>query len=191
MTRFPRIALLLALALTSLRAEAYHPQWSTALMQRMSGTRLFHHADFNGDGWPDFLAHSTARLNLALFNPNGTFDPYVTIYTGTSVSDTTTAEVTGDGKVDLIVADTATNTITVVPSNGDGTFATPIINNLTITPTQFARGDYNGDGKVDLAVRSHTAALLVVYAGDGAGHFTELARRGTASSLYRIVAGDI
>jgi len=191
MTLLSRSALVVALALTAVRAEAYHPQWTETLMQRMGGARLFHLADFNSDDRPDLLLHSSVRLHLATLKADGTFNPYTLIYSGSYVSDTTTADATGDGKADVIVADTATNTITVVPSNGDGTFGTPTVTALTVAPSQLARGDYNGDGKLDLAVRSYSAALLLVYAGDGAGHFTELSRTATASSIYRITGGDI
>ncbi len=190
MTRFPRTVLLAVFALTSLRAEAYHPQWAEAVMQEMAGTRIFHHADFNSDGLPDFLTHYPTYLALATSNAGG-LDPLVPIYNGSVINDTTVADATGDGKVDVIVPDIGTNTITVLPSNGDGTFGTPIVNSLTIAPTQLAGGDFNGDGKLDLAVRSHSAALLLVYTGDGAGHFTELSRTATAPKLYRITGGDI
>jgi hypothetical protein len=191
MTRFLRTVLLTVLALISVRAEAYQPQWAEVLMQPMVGSRIFHHADFNSDGLPDFLTHSSTRLELATSNIGGWLEPLVLVYTGSTISDTTTADVTGDGEVDLIVADMGTNTITVLPSNGDGTFGTPIVNSLTIVPSQFARGDFNSDGKLDLAVRSFAAALLLVYTGDDTGHFTELSRTSTAENIYRITGGDI
>jgi hypothetical protein len=62
----------------------------------------------------------------------------------------------GDGKLDLVVADTtARGSINVLLGNGDGTFQTPVSYGWGMDTDTFAYvavGDFNGDGKPDLFV---------------------------------------
>jgi len=71
---------------------------------------------------------------------------------GTSPSAVAIADVNGDGKPDLIVTNSATNSVTVLPGDGAGSFGTPT--NLTVGagPVSVAVGDLNGDGKPELVV---------------------------------------
>ena len=55
----------------------------------------------------------------------------------------------GDGKQDLAVADSS-NSISVLPGNGDGTFQPAISFVAGNSPNSIAAGDFNGDAKPDL-----------------------------------------
>jgi hypothetical protein len=134
--------------------------------------RSVHTADFTGDGRPDIvMRHQVQVLFLLVAQPDGSVPSATSFYTGDYIADSMAAEATGDAHTDMIVADTATNTIRVLPANGDGTFRTPVVTALPFAPSQIAKGDFNRDHKLDLAVRSYSASLLVVLTGDGAARF--------------------
>jgi hypothetical protein len=81
------------------------------------------------------------------------------------------ADFNGDGKVDLVFADTYSN-VEIALGDGTGRFGTPAA--YSLTPNAYARaiaaGDFNKDGKVDVAVVDSTFNKLVILPGDGAGH---------------------
>ncbi len=66
------------------------------------------------------------------------------------------ADITHDGKIDLIAVGVgAGTTVSVLPGNGNGTFAAAQdfrTMGTVASPTSFAIGDFNGDGYLDVAV---------------------------------------
>jgi hypothetical protein len=170
--------------------------------------------DFNGDGVPDIaVANAPDRLNangfvaVLLGNGDGTFQTAVSHMIGhpTVTRNVPAGLAAGDfnhtGKLDLITAN-ITNTLTVFPGNGDGTFQDAHFIGLNLNPNSVAVGDFNGDGFLDLAVTRATASDAIsvfMNAGDGhgapsrpdpsgrasaAGHKTnKLAERAAAPSL--------
>jgi hypothetical protein len=69
---------------------------------------------------------------------------------GNSYSGMTAADVNGDGKVDLITANSGNNTLTVLTNNGSGGFALTSTYNVGSYPNWVTATDVNGDGKMDL-----------------------------------------
>jgi hypothetical protein len=73
----------------------------------------------------------------------------------------------GNGKLDLAVANSLSNTICVFLGNGDGTFRCavhfPLLDSTDVQPLGLGVGDFNGDGRLDLAVSLrflHRVAVL-------------------------------
>jgi hypothetical protein len=95
-----------------------------------------------------------------------------------------TGDFNGDGKVDIAVA--TVDGVTVLLSNGDGTFQTvpgPVgISYLT----GIVSGDFNGDRKLDVAVITDTASGYVLL-GQGDGTFlSPIAFNGPAISQVQV-----
>ncbi|MFT3769070.1 MAG: VCBS repeat-containing protein [Minicystis sp.] len=133
-------------------------------------------ADLNGDGKPDlavanFLAPSVGVL---LNNGDGTFAAQVDYPTAANNSPSTVAiaDLNGDGKPDLAVANAVTPcSVSVLLNKGDGTFAPEVHYPTGDPPTGLgiwvAAADLNGDGKPDLAVASGLGVDVLLNEGDG------------------------
>jgi len=86
--------------------------------------------------------------------------------------DVVSADITGDGKADLIVTHTADNSVYFLKGNGNGTFqpAVQIPVGQAIQGDVFV-GDFNNDGKPDLLLISSNLDQPIVMLGNGDGTF--------------------
>ena len=94
-----------------------------------TGTRPTYVAvgDFNGDGKLDLVVANqfSNTVSILLGNGDGTFRPKVDYVTGSYGSDAifvAVGDLNGDGKLDLVVANQFSNTVSILLGNGDGTF---------------------------------------------------------------------
>jgi hypothetical protein len=79
-----------------------------------------------------------------------------------------TGDINGDGKLDLVVANSNVNTASVLLGNGDGTFqAAQSVPVPYFYTNAVAVGDLNGDGKLDLFVTQGTNIYVLPGNGDG------------------------
>ena len=119
---------------------------------------------------------------------------------GSSPQSVAVGEFNGDGRQDLVIANTGSGTVSVLLGNGtggigDGTFtaaASPATGSL---PAGVAVGDFNGDGRQDLATANFSAATVSVLLGNGAGSigdgtFTAAASPATGSGPQSVAVGD-
>ena len=90
---------------------------------------------------------------------------------GNSPQAVTAADVNGDGKLDLIVANSADSTISVLLGNGDGSFLPQNTIHVGNSPQAVAVADLNGDGKLDLIVANTADNTIGVLLGNGDGTF--------------------
>jgi hypothetical protein len=114
-------------------------------------------ADFNGDGIPDFAAADEAvnneGSNVTVFesSPNGYVKrkyPY-----GDEPRLIVAADITLNGKLDLVTENEFNGTVDLFMNSGKGAFRSPIVlHDGGITAASVAIGDLNGDGKPDIVV---------------------------------------
>ena len=117
----------------------------------------FSTADVNGDGRADLVATYIGvngwTVAVALSKSDGSFAPaVVTPFTGNYGSfNTFVGDVTGDGRADAVASYIGVSgwSVVVLPSNGDGTFSTPIQSASTgnWSGFNFSSADVTGDGK--------------------------------------------
>jgi len=97
------------------------------------------------------------------------FSPAALYSVGASPRAVVTGDFNGDGRLELAVANQASNTVSVLTGNGDGTFQTPQTFTTGTGPQSLAVGDFNGDGRLDLVtVNSRDVSVLL---GIGNGTF--------------------
>ena len=116
--------------------------------------------------------------------------PSSSISVGTTPQGIVTGDFNGDGKIDLAVANSGDNTISILLGNGDGTFTaqTPIA--VGAGPDWLVTGDFNEDGKEDLAVVNSGSNTVSILLGNGDGTFTLHSSPSTGASPFAIAAGD-
>ena len=61
-------------------------------------------------------------MSVLLGNGDGTFQAQTTYATGAAPNSVAIGDVNGDGRPDLVVANSDSNTVSVLLGNGDGTF---------------------------------------------------------------------
>jgi hypothetical protein len=142
-------------------------------------------ADLNGDGKPDIVVADcganifcpTSRpgaLSVLLGNGDGTFHAAVSYSSGgVSAMSVAVADVNGDGKLDLLVANSGSSTVGVLLGNGDGTFQAASVYNSggsSYASNQIVVADVDGDGKLDLLLANYGIGVSVLL-GNGNGTF--------------------
>lgn len=155
-------------------------------------------ADFNKDGNPDLLVNVPGtvvtnfqlqnQLEVLLGNGDGTFKTPIPIPSVPDLYATpVVADLNKDGKLDLaFLAETSGSQaeIVVALGNGDGTFGTPSILDLSggdsIRSASLTAGDFNNDGSLDLALFDSESFSGIFY-GNGTGAFTSV-NIGTSSA---------
>jgi hypothetical protein len=167
-------------------------------------------ADVNGDGKPDLVvANSCASsascpigpgsVGVLLGNGDGTFQTAVSYGSGGyGAESVAVADVNGDGKLDVVVANFCGNTSCSLPGtvgvmlgNGDGTFQ-PVVPYSSGGPAldAIAVADVNRDGKRDIVVTASNNDVLVLL-GNGDGTFQTSVGYGTSGGLGSLAIADV
>jgi hypothetical protein len=96
----------------------------------------------------------------------------------------------GDGKSDMAVANgNVAGSVSILLSNGDGTFAAPLSFAAGANPYDATAGDFNADGKADLAVTSASGTVNVLM-GNGDGTFGAPTMYAVGASSHSVKIGD-
>ena len=100
---------------------------------------------------------------------------------------------TSSGFHDLLVTDPTANTVDILLSNGDGTFATPALSiPVGHAPSAIVTADFNNDGFQDFAVLNFTDNTFSVFLGgkpDASGNPTFTQATGSPFALPSTVSG--
>ncbi len=143
--------------------------------------------DFNGDSKPDLAwtnDYSDGNGSVGIAINNGTGTPFSSVtptgYTiGTNPYGLIATDLNGDGKLDLVAANSPTlgsGSISALLGNGNGTFQSALNTTVGTRPRYFAAGDFNRDGKQDLALtQTITDNNLRILLGNGSGGFSSQA----------------
>ena len=96
----------------------------------------------------------------------------------------------GDGKTDLAIANSGSNTVTVLIGNGGGsTFARKDYATGSV-PLGIVAGDFNGDGNLDLALANSASNTISVLLGNGDGTFRAKVDYAAGAQPQGLAVGD-
>jgi FG-GAP-like repeat/Abnormal spindle-like microcephaly-assoc'd, ASPM-SPD-2-Hydin len=110
--------------------------------------------------------------------------------TGATPQSVAVSDFNDDGKLDLAVANSNGNNVSVLLGNGDGTFQPAVNYGAGSNPFSVAVGDFNGDGKLDLAVANESSNNVSVLLGNGDGTFQAAVHYATGSAPESVAVGD-
>jgi fibronectin type 3 domain-containing protein len=167
--------------------------------------------DVDGDGKPDFVIVNTNSNTVSVFrNTSGSgsistssFAAKVEFTTGATPRSIAIGDVDGDGKPDLVVANTIGNSVSVFRNTSisgsitASSFASKVDFTVGASPQLVAIGDIDGDGKPDLVsanYNSSTVSILRNMSTSGSISVSSLASKvelGTGTNPYSVAIGDI
>jgi len=133
--------------------------------------------------------------------PPLSFAPKADFATANDAHDVATADLNGDGKLDLVVANAAANNLSVflgttTPGAASATFATRVDFVTGISPRSVAVADFNRDGRPDVAVVNTTSGTASVFldtttVGGSTPTFSTRVDLTTGIAPISVAAGDL
>src|SRR5260370_15034097 len=119
-----------------------------------------------------FIIGSLVGLTWALRPSTLSFEETV-FPVGKEPGSVAVADLNHDGKLDIVVANTASESISVLLGDGKGKFQPAPGSPFPAghLPNDIAIGDFNHDGNLDLLIPNHHTPYLTILLGDGKGGF--------------------
>ena len=112
------------------------------------------------------------------------------LQTGRNPTGLAVADFNNDGRLDLVTANQIDNTVSVILTKTDGTFAPKAEYPVGNTPVQLVAADFNGDGIPDLAVVNSADNTISLLLGLGDGTFRAQTTIATGNDPTAIATGD-
>ncbi len=101
------------------------------------------------------------------------------------------AELTGDGIPDLVVANSASNTVSVLLGNGNGTFQAAKVYAVGSDPRGVAVAELSGDGIEDIVTANYGDGTVSVLMGNGNGTFAAQQTFAVGEGAYGVAVADL
>ena len=124
-------------------------------------------------------------------NASAAFQPQQTFATGKQPFSVALGDLTGDGKLDLVTANDAQPTVSVLLANGNGTFHAQQTFAAAAGPLSVAVGDVNGDAIPDLVTANGSYGSVSVLLGNGDGTFQAPQAFAAGQGAFFVVLGDL
>lgn len=128
--------------------------------------------DLNSDGVPDLITANSGSNNMSVLlgKGDGTFTvgKVFSAGAGTTPAWVTLLSARNNGKLDAVVANSATNALSIFYGNGDGTFQQPPVSYTVGTQPQYSHtGNFSGGGTFDLASSNNLSNTINVLLNGG------------------------
>ena len=153
--------------------------------------------DFNGDGAPDFAVANQDTSNVSLLLqlngsfqsvPNGEID--LGLQRGFGAFAVVTADLNGDHKDDLVVANAYSRNVSVMINN-NGSFDQAVNYTTGISPRTVIAVDLDGDGNVDLVTANEAGNSVSIMKNLGGGTFANAVSTPLGSAALWVTAADL
>lgn len=153
-------------------------------------------ADLNGDGAVDLVAasydgRSSDGVYVILNNGTGGFGNAVLYPAGQITAAVAAADLNGDGKVDVLTADSYSNAVTVRFNPGTGVFPTQTDDYAEFIQSFMDAADIDGDGDLDIFTSGPhpSASSGAILRNDGTGRFLNRTTINNNNGLDGVAAG--
>ena len=143
------------------------------------------------DSASSFTYISVNIKNDATISPQASFASQQSYTVGTTPEQVTMGDVNGDGKLDIITANSGSNNVCVLLGNGDGTFGPKTDFATGTSPCSVVMGDVNGDGKLDIISANGGSNNVSLLLGNGDGNFGPKTDFATGTSPCSVTLGDV
>jgi hypothetical protein len=120
-----------------------------------------------------------------------TFFSGVVCPTGTQPTSVAAADLNGDSRPDLVVANFSSNTASVLLNNGSGAFAPKVDYATGTQPISVAAADLNGDSRPDIIVANYGSDTVSVLLNNGSGAFAPRVDYPTGASPWSVTTADM
>ena len=159
------------------------------------GAQLVVSADFNRDGKMDLAACAGQSVLVLTNNGAGVFGSNSAVALAQPAVALAAADMTADGKADLITASALNSNVTVFANSGASGFIARNVLSLPFQPSYMTVADINNDGKPDIIVVGTTnpyalGGLLRTYTNNGAS-FGLFSSMGVGDNPVWVAAADI
>jgi uncharacterized repeat protein (TIGR02059 family) len=118
------------------------------------------------------------------------FNPLVNYAVGDGPYSVTVGDFDGDLNLDLAVANSSANNVSILLGNGDGTFDPAVDYGAGSVPLSLAVGDFDGDLNLDLAVANYSDNNISILLGNGDGTFDPAVNYDVVNGPYSVAVGD-
>ncbi|WDT71112.1 MAG: VCBS repeat-containing protein [Candidatus Manganitrophus sp.] len=140
------------------------------------------------------VMNGIGNVSFLLGDGAGGFSTPVLFPAETSPSGVVAVDLDGDMNLDLIVANSLTNEISLLSGNGDGTFDPPVSFSIGTDafhrPVALVSEDFDEDGTPDLAAVNNESGSVSIFLNDGAGGFAAPTRFPVGLEPQGIEVGD-
>jgi len=148
-------------------------------------------ADASGDGRSDLLVIGAEGLALHLGTPDGRYAPARLLWASPHLADATVANLGGDALPEILIADRARGTATVLHARGGEQFASGDSYLAGAAPSALLTGDVDADGRLDTLVLGQLGGGATLLRGGGDGRLDGiLCAVGQFGALTALVADD-
>jgi len=110
--------------------------------------------------------------------------------TGLAPSDLELIDLSGDGLLDAVVTNSASNTVSVVLGVGAGVFSPEVSYPVGVNPRACAVGDVTRDGVLDVVVACAGSQELRVLRGTGGGVFEPITTVNNVGAVSKVIVGN-
>jgi hypothetical protein len=132
---------------------------------------------------PSFTLTNTPNLSLVYQS--------ITVALGVNNSlSVSNSDFNADGKVDLVIANSGSNNVSVLLGIGGGIFETAVNYPVSTAPCAVSIGDFNGDGIMDLATANYSSNNVSILQGSGDGTFGSAVQYAAGTQPKSLTSGD-
>jgi hypothetical protein len=154
--------------------------------------------DLNADGRLDIITASLSvggvnAVSVVLQNPDGSFFSPIGLPTGSGSNPIAIAigDLNGDSNPDIVAANAANNTVSVLFNNGDGSFQSAINYAVGNSPQAVVLGDFDSDGHLDIVTANNLSGTLTLLKGSATGSFSPLNSYSVGARPRALAAADL